>query len=111
MSDLQGSRSRGNSHSATLSRAIFDRQARSDEFRTQLTAANSEIDSTKLELEQLMARAHPFCSNSGIGSSGVHLAIAPPRFAGTPVASSKMLGTRAQQGAHFSGAAPRKMGK
>jgi hypothetical protein len=102
-SELRGTRSFGNPGAASLSRAIFDKQSNTAEFWTQFTASNAEVDATKFDLEQLMVRADPFCANSGLGTSGVHLAIIPPRRADTPSG-----GHRPKQGTYFFAAPMRK---
>jgi hypothetical protein len=88
-SELRGSKSVGNDGSNALSRAIFDRQSNTEEFLSTLTTGNSEIDTTKCDIEQLMVRAHPFCLHNGFASSGVHLAKTPPRCADKPTVFSR----------------------
>jgi hypothetical protein len=91
LSELQSPhRSRGND-SFGSSRAAFDRQSNSEDFMTQMSATNSDINAAKFEIERLMVRAHPFVANSGLGSSGIYLPATPPRFpANTPLSETKL---------------------
>jgi hypothetical protein len=56
-----------------------------------MAATNSEINVAKYEIERLMVRAHPFATNSGLGSSHVRLPATPPRFPpNTPLSETKL---------------------
>jgi hypothetical protein len=105
LSDLQASRS---GHGEALSKSVYDRETDNESFVSQLSATNSEIESTKYDIEQLMTKAHAFCKNSGLGSDYTRLAMTPPRFGDNASISQAKLGTRAQ-GQFFQSTPTRKL--
>ena len=69
--------------SSSFFQTIIDRQTDNSEFTAQITTSNAEIDNTRNEIQNLMTKAHAYCSNSGLGYTEYHLPVSIPRYGGS----------------------------